>query len=144
MKQLGFLLLLIVKLQSKLNSSVQVGQGVDFVFPLSQQEQQQEEEQDPHQNLPERSTLQTWDLEHRLNSQNQDLTHNPWDGHPPSQGWSPNIPWNVTHHPKDGHPPCPGWSKTNSRMVIHHLQDGNPPTHIPRMVTHHPLDGHHP
>ena len=26
-----------VKLQSKLNCSVQVGQGVDFVFPLSQQ-----------------------------------------------------------------------------------------------------------
>ena len=38
-----------VKLQSKLNSSVQVGQRVDFVFPPSQeqQEQQQEEEQEP-------------------------------------------------------------------------------------------------
>ena len=37
-----------VKLQSKLNSSVQVGQGVDFVFPPSQQEEQeQEQEQEP-------------------------------------------------------------------------------------------------
>ena len=36
----------IVKLQSKLNSPVQVGPGVDFVFPLSQQEEEQ-----PHQNL---------------------------------------------------------------------------------------------
>ena len=35
--------LFIVKHQSKLNTSVQVGQGVDFVFPLSQQEEQQEE-----------------------------------------------------------------------------------------------------
>ena len=30
-----------VKLQFKLNSPVQVGPGVDFVFPLSQQEEQQ-------------------------------------------------------------------------------------------------------
>ena len=37
----------IVKLQSKLNSSVQVGQGVDFVFPLSQELQQQQEEPPP-------------------------------------------------------------------------------------------------
>ena len=40
----------IVKLQSKLNSPVQVGQGVYFVFPLSQEQQQQEqEEQEPSQ-----------------------------------------------------------------------------------------------
>ena len=37
-----------VKLQFKLNSSVQVGQGVDFVFPLSQQqEEEQEQEKEP-------------------------------------------------------------------------------------------------
>ena len=34
----------IVKLQSKLISPVQVGQGFDFVFPLSQEEEEQEEE----------------------------------------------------------------------------------------------------
>ena len=34
-----------VKLQSKLNSSVQVGQGVDFVFPPSQEQQQQQQEE---------------------------------------------------------------------------------------------------
>ena len=33
----------IVKLQSKLISPVQVGQGFDFVFPLSQEEEEQEE-----------------------------------------------------------------------------------------------------
>ena len=38
---------LIVKLQSKLNGSVQVGQEVDFVFPLSQQQQQEEEQEEP-------------------------------------------------------------------------------------------------
>ena len=36
-----------VKLQSKLNRSVQVGQGVDFVFPLSQEQQQEEEQEEP-------------------------------------------------------------------------------------------------
>ena len=35
--------ILTFKLQSKLYSSVQVGQGVDFIFPLSQQQQQQQE-----------------------------------------------------------------------------------------------------
>ena len=59
-----------VKLQSQLNSSVQVGQGVDFVSTLSQQEEEQEEqENNPHQNLPEHSVLQTWNLEQRLNLQ---------------------------------------------------------------------------
>ena len=52
----------------------------------------------PHQNLPERSVLQTWNLEHRLNSQNQDLTHPPCDGHP-----SRTISRLLTHHPKDSH-----------------------------------------
>ena len=37
----------IVKLQFKLNSSVQVGQGVDFVFPLSQEQEEQQEEPSP-------------------------------------------------------------------------------------------------
>ena len=36
---------IVVKLQSKLNSLVQVGQGADFVFPLSQQQEQEEEEE---------------------------------------------------------------------------------------------------
>ena len=40
-----------VKLQFKLNSSVQVGQGVDFVFPLSQQQQEEEEEQPPPKSI---------------------------------------------------------------------------------------------
>ena len=35
--------LFLVKLQSKLNSSVQVKQGVDFVFTLAQQEQEEQE-----------------------------------------------------------------------------------------------------
>ena len=35
----------VVKLQSKLNSPVQVGQGVDFVFPLSQEEQEEQQEE---------------------------------------------------------------------------------------------------
>ena len=39
-------IIVFVKLQSKLNSSVKVGQGVDFVFPLTQ-EQQQEEQEEP-------------------------------------------------------------------------------------------------
>ena len=36
----------IVKLQSKLNSLVQVRQGVDFVFPLSQEQEEEQEEQE--------------------------------------------------------------------------------------------------
>ena len=36
-----------VKLQSKLNSPVQVGQRVDFVFPLSQEQEQEQEQQEP-------------------------------------------------------------------------------------------------
>ena len=39
--------------------------GVDFVFPLSQQEQQQQEEQ-PHQNIAEESILEVLNLTHRL------------------------------------------------------------------------------
>ena len=36
-----------------------LGLGVDFVLPLSQQEeQQQEEEQEPHQNIPEGNILE--------------------------------------------------------------------------------------
>ena len=43
--------------QSKSN-----GQGVDFVFPLSQQQQEEEEEEEeerPHQNLAQGSILQS-------------------------------------------------------------------------------------
>ena len=58
-----------VKLQSKVQASV-LGLGVDFVFPLSQeqQEQQQEEQQQeqPHQNIPEKSILEVLNFTHRL------------------------------------------------------------------------------
>ena len=55
-----------VKLQSKLNSSVQVGQGVDFVFPLSQEQEQEEQEQEQEEPLPKSSrTKCTTDLEFR-------------------------------------------------------------------------------
>ena len=47
----------IVKLQSKLNSSVQVWQGVDFVFPLSQEQEQEQQEQ--QQIASSRSDLQS-------------------------------------------------------------------------------------
>ena len=40
---------------------------VDFVFPLSQEEEQQEQqEQEPHQNLPDRIELKVWNLAQRL------------------------------------------------------------------------------
>ena len=40
-----------------------LGLGVDFVLPLSQQEeQQQEEEQEPHQNIPEGNILEVLNL----------------------------------------------------------------------------------
>ena len=38
--------------------------GVDFVFPLSQEQQQQEEE--PHQNIAEGSILEVLNFTHRL------------------------------------------------------------------------------
>ena len=86
----------------------------------------------PHQNLPNLSVLKTWNLEHRLNLQYEDLTHNPQDGQPPSQGWSPNIPMLVTHHAQDGQVPIPEWSSTIPKTV----------THQPRRVPHHSKDGH--
>ena len=39
--------LFVVKLQAKLNNPVQVRQGVDFVFPLSQEQEQQEQQEPP-------------------------------------------------------------------------------------------------
>ena len=45
---------IIVKLQSKVQASV-LGLGVDFVFPLSQEEEEQEQ---PHQNITEKSILE--------------------------------------------------------------------------------------
>ena len=41
---------------------------------------------------------------HRLGIWYKDLTHHPWNGHPPSQGYSPTIPMLFTHHPKDSQP----------------------------------------
>ena len=57
----------VVKLQFKLNSSVQVGQGVDFVFPLSQQEEQQEQEQEEPspKSTTSRHTRRYVDLTHK-------------------------------------------------------------------------------
>ena len=44
--------------------------GVDFVFPLSQEQQQeqqeQQQEQQPHQNIAEESILEVLNLTHRL------------------------------------------------------------------------------
>ena len=50
-----------VKLQSEVQASA-FGLGVDFVSPLSHQEQEQE----PHQNIPEGSILEVLNLAHRL------------------------------------------------------------------------------
>ena len=69
----------IVKLQSKLKSSVQVGQEVDFVFPLSQQEQQEQ---------PTTKSTRT--------KCTTDLTHKTMT--------STTIPGMVTHHPVVGQP----------------------------------------
>ena len=55
---LGYIIISMSGLQIQLycQTPVQVfGLGVDFVLPLSQQEQQQQE---PHQNLPEGSVLE--------------------------------------------------------------------------------------
>ena len=38
--------LFVVKLQAKLNNPVQVRQGVDFVFPLWQEQEEEEQEQE--------------------------------------------------------------------------------------------------
>ena len=49
-----------------------LGLGVDFVLPLSQQEeQQQEEEQEPHQNIPEGNILEVLNLTRSLTKPNQ-------------------------------------------------------------------------
>ena len=39
-----------------------LGLGVDFVLPLSKQEEQQQEEQEPHQNIPEGNILEVLNL----------------------------------------------------------------------------------
>ena len=89
---------------------------------------------------PGGSVLQTWNLEPRLNSQNQDQVTTAMDGlvrqdpQPPFKGWSPNIKTIVTHLPKDGHPANIGWSPTIPGMS---------PT-IPKMVTHNPQNAHPP
>ena len=51
-----FEVVFIVKLQFKLNSPVQVGPGVDFVFPPSQQEQQEEQQEPPPKSTTSRHT----------------------------------------------------------------------------------------
>ena len=55
----------IVKLQSKVQTSV-LGLGVDFVLPLSQQQQQQ-----PHQNIPEGNILEVFNLAKTINKPNK-------------------------------------------------------------------------
>ena len=63
--------LFIVKLQSKVQTSV-LGLGVDFVLPLSQQQQQQEQEQqEQHQNIPEGNILELSNFTHGLTKPNQ-------------------------------------------------------------------------
>ena len=54
-----------------------------------------------HKNVLE--LLQTWNLEPRHNSQNQDKVK--------SHGWLDTITRMVTHHPKDGHPPTKIYQK---------------------------------
>ena len=61
--------IIIVKLHSELALQTELqldGVGVDFVFPPSQVTTTSN---NPHQNLPEGSVLQTEYLAHRLNSQ---------------------------------------------------------------------------
>ena len=82
----------IVKLQSKLISPVQVGQGFDFVFPLSQEEEEQEEPSPKYTR-----TKCTTDLGVGTNILLTKLRP-----HPPSQGWSPTIPRIVTHPTQQG------------------------------------------
>ena len=56
--------MIFVKLQPKPKPRL----GVDFVFPLSQEEQQ-EEQQQPHQNFNEGEVLEVWNFVGKLNSQ---------------------------------------------------------------------------
>ena len=111
----------------------------------------------PHQNLPAGSVLQTWNLAPRLNSQNQDqvmcyrwsvtilrmVTNHSKDGHQPFQGWSPtiqNLPLgsvlqtlNLAHNidsQNQDQVNCHGWSATIPRMVTHHPKDVRPPSKI--------------
>ena len=53
----------IVKLKSKLKSSVQVWQGVDFVFPLSQEQEQQQEQEEQEPSPKSTRTKCSTDLE---------------------------------------------------------------------------------
>ena len=74
------------------------------------------------------------------------VTHNPYDGHPPSQGRSPTKTRMVTYHHQDIHAPTLGGSLTIPRTVNHHVKDGQAPsigksTTIP-VTRHHPHDGH--
>ena len=50
-----------------------LGLGVDFVLPLSQQEQQEQEQQqeEPHQNIPEGNILEVLNLAKSLTKPNQ-------------------------------------------------------------------------
>ena len=60
-----------VKLHSELANPTELqldGVGVDFVFPPSQEVTTTSN--NPHQNLPEGSVIQAWNLGLRLNSQN--------------------------------------------------------------------------
>ena len=65
----------IVKLQFKVQTSV-LGIGVDFVLPLSQQQQKEQ----PHQNIPEGNILEVLNLAKNLTKPNQ--THDSPIPHP--------------------------------------------------------------
>ena len=85
----------IVKLQSSLTvQSKSVGQGVDFVFPPSQEQQ-----------LTTLTKIYQKEVYYRLEIWNLALTHKIKTrcsaiGQPSSPGWSPTIQRMVTHHPK--------------------------------------------
>ena len=48
-----------------------LGLGVDFVLPLSQEQQEEQEQQEPHQNIPEGNILEVLNLAKSLTKPNQ-------------------------------------------------------------------------
>ena len=89
---------LFVKLLFMLNSSVQVGQGVDFVFPLSQEQEQQQRQQQQEEPSPKSTrTKCTTDLEFGTKTLLTKLRPQP-----PSRGWSHAVPRIVTHPTQQG------------------------------------------
>ena len=63
----------------------------------------------------EGSVIQTCNL--ALYSQNERQVTTAMDGHLPSLGGSPTNPRMVSHQPKDGQPPTQGWSPTRRKCT---------------------------